>query len=129
MLRKILILVAVLAVPSVLAAQGVPNANASDTAKSKVAAHRQNPQVPAQEASDTAKSKVAQHRATRVRGDASGTANRPVTPATRAVPATPSSGASNGSPASPATPATPAVPASPSKKPSSAGSQAGSHRP
>ena len=122
MLRKILILAAVLAVPSVLTAQGVPNSNASDTAKSKVAAHRQNPQVPAQEASDTAKSKVAQHRATRVRGNASGTANRPVTPATRAVPATPSAGGA-------ATPATPAVPASPSKKPSDAGSQAGSHRP
>ncbi|HEY6136558.1 MAG TPA: hypothetical protein VI670_02215 [Thermoanaerobaculia bacterium] len=123
MLRNVLILAAVLAVPSVLSAQGVPNANASDTAKSKVAAHRQNPQVPAQEASDTAKSKVAQHRATKVRGNASGTANRPVTPATRAVPATPSS--SGGA----ATPATPAVPASPSKKPADAGSQAGSHRP
>ena len=118
MLRKILILAAVLAVPSVLSAQGVPNSNASDTAKSKVAAHRQNPQMPAQEASDTAKSKVAQHRATRVRG----TANQPVTPATRAVPATPNAGGA-------ATPATPAVPASPSKKPSDAGSQAGSHRP
>jgi type IV secretory pathway VirJ component len=123
MLRNVLILAAVLAVPSVVSAQGVPNANASDTAKSKVAAHRQNPQVPAQEASDTAKSKVAQHRATKVRGNASGTANRPVTPATRAVPATPSS--SGGA----ATPATPAVPASPSKKPADAGSQAGSHRP
>ncbi len=122
MLRKILILVAVLAVPSVLAAQGVPNSNASDTAKSKVAAHRQNPQVPAQEASDTAKSKVAQHRSSRVRGSAVGLDNRPVTPATRAVPATPSAGGA-------ATPATPAVPASPSKKPSDAGSQAGSHRP
>jgi len=117
MLRKILILAAVLAVPSVLAAQA-PNSNASDTAKSKVAAHRQNPQVPAQEASDTAKSKVAQHRATQVRG----TANRPVTPATRAVPATPNAGGA-------ATPATPAVPASPSKKPSDAASQAGSRRP
>jgi len=74
--------------------------------------------MPAQEASDTAKSKVAQHRATRVRG----TANQPVTPATRAVPATPNAGGA-------ATPATPAVPASPSKKPSDAGSQAGSHRP
>jgi hypothetical protein len=123
MLRNVLILAAVLAVPSVLAAQGVPNANASDTAKSKVAAHRQNPQVPAQEASDTAKSKVAQHRAAKVRGTASGTTNRPVTPATRAVPATPSS--SGGA----ATPATPAVPASPSKKPADAGSQAGNHRP
>ena len=124
MLRQILILAAVLAVPSVLSAQGVPNANASDTAKSKVAAHRQNPQVPAQEASDTAKSKVAQHRASQVRGDALGTDNRPVTPATRAVPAVPS-----GSGGGAATRATPAVPASPSKKPSDPGSQAGSRRP
>lgn len=31
--------------------QGAPNDHASDTAKSKVAAHRQNPQNPAQEAS------------------------------------------------------------------------------
>ncbi len=100
MLRKILILAAVLAVPSALAAQGVPNSNASDTAKSK----------------------VAQHRSTRVRGSAVGLDNRPVTPATRAVPATPSAGGA-------ATIATPAVPASPSKKPSDAGSQAGSHRP
>jgi len=100
MLRKILILAAVLAVPSALAAQGVPNSNASDTAKSK----------------------VAQHRSTRVRGSAVGLDNRPVTPATRAVPATPSAGGA-------ATIATPAVPASPSKKPSDACSQAGSHRP
>ncbi len=122
MLRKILILAAVLAVPSALAAQGVPNSNASDTAKSKVAAHRQNPQVPAQEASDVAKSKVAQHQSTRVRGSAVGLDNRPVTPATRAVPATPNAGGA-------ATSVTPAVPASPSQKPSDAGSQAGSHRP
>src|SRR5216110_1014351 len=122
MLRKILILAAVLAVPSALAAQGVPNSNASDTAKSKVAAHRQNPQVPAQEASDVAKSKVAQHQSTRVRGSAVGLDNRPATPATRAVPATPNAGGA-------ATSVTPAVPASPSQKPSDAGSQAGSHRP
>ena len=122
MLRKILILAAVLAVPSLLAAQGVPNSHASDTAKSKVAAHRQNPQVPAQEASDVAKAKVAQHRSSRIRGSAVGLDNRPVTPATRAVPATPNAGGA-------ATSATPAVPASPSKKPSDAGSQAGSHRP
>jgi len=107
MLRKILILAAVLAVPSALAAQGVPNSNASDTAKSK----------------------VAQHRSTRVRGSAVGLDNRPVTPATRAVPAIPSTGGSAGAPASPATPATSALPASPSKKPSDAGSQAGSRRP
>ncbi len=128
MLRKILFLVAVLAVPGVLAAQGVPNSRASDTAKSKVAAHRQNPEVPAQEASDVAKSKVTQ-RATKVRGTASGTDNRPVTPATRAEPAMPSSGGSAGAPASPAIPAAPAVPASPSQKPSSPGSQARGRRP
>src|SRR6266699_4932746 len=101
MLRKVIILAAVLAVPSLVAAQGVPNSNASDTAKSKVAAHRQNPQVPAQEASDVAKSKVAQHRLSRVRGSAVGLDNRPVTPATRAVSATPSTGGSAGAPASP----------------------------
>jgi type IV secretory pathway VirJ component len=129
MLRKLMLVAATLAVPALLAAQDIPNSHASDTAKSKVAAHRQNPQVPAQEASDTAKSKVAQHRASTVRGSALGTDNRPVTPAVPATPATPSSGGSAGTPASPATPATPAVPASPSKKPSSPGSQAGSHRP
>src|SRR6266516_5737169 len=110
MLRKILILAAVLAVPSALAAQGVPNSNASDTAKSKVAAHRQNPQVPAQEASDVATSKVSQRRASRVRGEATGTEQRPVTPAAPAGPATRTS-----------QPAAPAVPASPSKKPAAPG--------
>jgi len=129
MLRKVILVAATLVVPALLAAQDIPNSHASDTAKSKVAAHRQNPQVPAQEASDTAKSKVAQHRASKVRGSAVGTDNRPVTPATPATPATPSSGGSAGTPASPATPATPAVPASPSKKPSSPGSQANNHRP
>lgn len=108
MLRKILFLVAVLAVPGVLAAQDVPNSQASDIAKAKV---------------------PAQQRATKVRGAASGTENRPVTPATRAVRATPSSGGSAGAAASPAIPATPAVPASPSQKPSSPGSQAGGRRP
>ncbi len=68
MLRKLMLVAGTLAVPALLAAQDIPNSHASDTAKSKVAAHRQNPQVPAQEASDTAKSKVAQHRASKVRG-------------------------------------------------------------
>jgi hypothetical protein len=68
-----------LAMPAFVAAQGVPNAHASDTAKSK----------------------VAQHRRTHVRG----TANRPVTPATPAKPATPSG---TGAAATPATPAIPA---------------------
>jgi hypothetical protein len=113
MLRKFILVAVTLAGPALLAAQGVPNAHASDTAKSK----------------------VAQHRATRVHGTALGTDHRPVTPATRAVPATkatpatPSTGGGAATAASPATPATPAVPASPSNKPSSPGSQAGSHRP
>jgi hypothetical protein len=92
----------VLAVPGVLAAQGVPNSQASDTAKSKVAAHRQNPQVPAQEASDIAKSKVAEHRATKIRGRC----REPTTAGHArhsAVPATPSSGGSAGPTASPHT--------------------------
>ena len=121
MLRKLMVAAATLALPALLAAQSVPNAHASDTAKSKVAAHRQNPQVPAQEASDTAKSKVAQHRATSVRGSVLGTDNRPVTPATPAVPAMPVSGGA-------ATPAIRAVPAAPSQRPSGPGSPA-SHRP
>ncbi len=110
MIRKLMLVAALLVVPGLVAAQGVPNANASDTAKSKVAAHRQNPQVPAQEASDTAKSKVSQHRASRVRGQVAGTEHRPVTPARPAGPATRTS-----------QPAVPAVPASPSKKPATPG--------
>ena len=106
-----------LAVPALLAAQTpqIPNANASDTAKHRVAL-------------------ALQHRATHTRGSAVGPDNRPVTPATRAVPAThptpatPASGGGPATPAVPAKPATPAVPASPSHKPSSPG-QTGSHRP
>ncbi len=113
MLRKLMMVAATLAVPALLAAQEIPNSQASDTAKSK----------------------VAQHRATRVRGMAVGTDNRPVTPATRAepatkaTPATPTSGGGTATPAGLAIPAVPAVPASPSKKPSSPGSQSDSRRP
>jgi hypothetical protein len=134
MLRRLIVVAAVVAFPAALAAQDIPNSHASDTAKAKVAAHRQNPQVPASEASDTAKSKVAQHVATQVRGSAVGLNNLPVTPATPAVPATkatpatPSSGGGAATPATPPVPATPAVPPSPSNKPSSAG-QSGTHRP
>ena len=111
MLRKLMLTAALLVVPGLLAAQNAPNANASDTAKSKVAAHQQDPQVPAQEASDVAKSKVPQRRVTtRVRGSAVGIEHRPVTPAMPASPATRVS-----------QPATPAVPASPSKKPATPG--------
>jgi len=95
-----------LAVPALLAAQTPSPANehASETARSK--------SIPAAQASDTAKSKVAQamaRRATHVRGEALGLDNRPVTPATRATPAQP--GAGEGGRAIPATPATPASPA------------------
>lgn len=128
MLGKLMIIAVTFALPAALAAQSAPNDHASDTAKSKVTAHRQNPQVPAQEASDTARSKVAQHRATQIRGSVLGTDNRPVTPATPAIPATRATPSTGGGAATPATPATPAVPASPSKKPASQG-QSGSHRP
>ena len=106
-----------LAVPALLAAQTpqIPNANASDTAKHRVAL-------------------ALQHRATHMRGSVVGPDNQTVTPATRAVPATratpatPASGGNPATPATPAKPATPAVPASPSHKPSSPG-QSGLHRP
>lgn len=122
MLRKFLLVAAALVVPALLPAQGVPNAHASDTAKSKVAAHQQNPQVPAQEASDVAKAKVAQHRATRARGKAEGLSHRPVTPAVPAMP---------GAKGAVGTAAVPASPASPSAAPSAPGArgQSGSRRP
>ena len=88
MIRKLMMIAALLVVPGLLAAQGVPNANASDTAKSK----------------------VLQRRASRVRGEATGTEHRPVTPAAPAGPATRTS-----------QPAAPAVSASPSKKPAAPG--------
>src|SRR5712692_764938 len=93
------------AVPALLAAQTpqIPNANASDTAKHKVAL-------------------ALQHRATHTRGSVVGPDDRPVTPAT------PASGGGAAAPAVPAKPATPAVPASPAQKPSSPG-QSGGHRP
>ena len=103
MIRRLMLLAVPLAVPALLAAQDIPNAHASDTAKAMVAAHS----------------------ATHFRGEAVGLDNRPVTPATPAVPATRVTPAT---PASPAKPATPAVPASPSKKPTNPG-QSGSHRP
>jgi len=106
-----------LAVPALLAAQTpqIPNANASDTAKHRVAL-------------------ALQHRATHTRGSVVGPDNQPVTPATPAIPAkpatpaTPASGGGPATPAAPARPAMPAVPASPSHKPSSPG-QSGGHRP
>jgi hypothetical protein len=96
----------------------------------------QTPQIPNADASDTAKHRVAmggalEHRATHTRGSVVGPDNRPVTPATPAIPAKPATPASGGGPATPAVPArpaTPAVPASPSRKPSSPG-QSGGHRP
>ena len=111
MLRKIMLLAATVVGPSLLAAQEIPNSRASDTAKSKVVAHR----------------------ATHFRGEVVGLDNRPVTPATAAVAATramPASLSAGGvaAPASPATPATPAVPASPSKRPTNPG-QSNIHRP
>jgi hypothetical protein len=115
MLRHTLAVVAVLAVPTVLAAQA-PNEHASDIAKTKVAA-------------------AMARRATHVRGEAVGLDNRPVTPATPAVPATratpavPNPDGGRATPAVPATPATPAIPASPSHKPADAGQHGASRRP
>ena len=126
MMKRILGIVIALAVPALLAAQTpIPaNEHASATARSKT--------IPAAHASDTAKSKVAQamaRRATRVRGEAVGLDNRPVTPAspaTRATRAQPDAGV--GGRAVPASPANPATPASPSHKPADAGTGHG-HRP
>jgi len=119
MMKRILGIAIALAVPALLAAQTpIPaNEHASETAKAKL--------IPSEHASDMAKAKVAAamaRRATRVRGEAVGLDNRPVTPAvpaTRATPAQP--GAGEGGRAIPATPATPATPASPSHKPADAG--------
>lgn len=120
MMKRILGIAVAVAVPALLAAQSpIPaNEHASETARSKT--------IPAAQASDTAKSKVAQamaRRATHVRGEAVGLDNRPVTPATPATPrATPAQpGAGVGGRAIPATPATPATPASPSQRPDNPG--------
>lgn len=136
MLKRIFGIVTALAVPTVLAAQTPPTPipanpdHASETATSK--------SIPAAQASDVARQKVAEamaRRATRVRGQAVGLDNRPVTPATpampaeRAKPATPSSGGGAAMPATPAKPATPATPASPPQKPADPGSQGTSRRP
>jgi hypothetical protein len=109
-------LLTLFAVPALLAAQTpqIPNVNASDTAKHRVAL-----------------SGALEHRATHTRGSVVGPDNQPVTPATPAIPAKPATPASGGGPAGPAVPARramPAVPASPSQKPSSPG-QSGGHRP
>ena len=124
-MKRILGIAVALAMPAMLAAQtpSPADGHASETARSKT--------IPAAQASDTAKSKVAQamaQRATHVRGEAVGLDNRPVTPAapaTRATPAQP--GAGEGGRAIPATPATPATPASPSHKPADAGTGHGRH--
>jgi len=110
MFRNVVLVVATLVVPSLLAAQDIPNAHAAETAKATVT-----------------------HRATHFRGEVVGLDNRPLAPATaagaaiRATPASPGVGGL-AVPASPATPATPAVPASPSKRPTNPG-QSISHRP
>ena len=110
MLRNVVLVAAILVVPSLLAAQDIPNAHAAETAKATVA-----------------------HRATHFRGEVVGLDNRPVTPATAGLPATRATPASLSvggvaAPASPAMPATPAVPVSPSKKPANPG-QSNIHRP
>jgi len=112
-MKRILILLPAVLVPSLLGAQTpAPNPRASDTAKEKVAA-------------------AMARRATRVRGEAVSLDNRPVTPATpatRATRATPAEPNPDGGPATratPAAPATPAVPASPSNRPDNPGAGRG----
>jgi len=97
-------LIAALLMPSLALAQTptIPNSHASDIAKAKVAA-------------------AIARRATRVRGEAVGLDNRPVTPAQLATPATQATPHPRDGAATPATPATPAVPASPSHRPAHAG--------
>ena len=106
MMKRILGIAIALAMPTLLAAQTpIPaNDHSSAAAKGKL--------ITSANASDTAKARVAANmarRATHVRGEAVGPDNRPVTPATRAIPAQP--GAGEGGRAIPATPATPASPA------------------
>lgn len=117
MIGRTLAIVGSLLVPAVLSAQSPPPGNPPVAA-------------PNDHASATAKAKVAEameRRATRVRGEAVGLDNRPVTPAipaTRATRATPAVPNPDGGPATraiPATPATPAVPASPSQRPDNPG--------
>jgi hypothetical protein len=112
MLKRILGIAAALAVPTLLAAQTpIPANDHAAVTGSKT--------IPAAQASDTARSKVAQamaRRATRVRGQAVGLDNRPVTPAMRPTIAQPGAG-----PGGRAIPATAATPASPSRKPSDPG--------
>ena len=116
MMKRILGIAVALAVPALLAAQTaqtpIPaNEHASLTATSKL--------IPSGHASDMAKQKVAAamaRRATRVRGQAVGLDNRPVTPATRPALAQPGAG-----PGGRAILATAATPASPSRKPSDPG--------
>ena len=106
MMQRILGLVVLLATPALLAAQTPTPANEHSAAAAK------GKTIPAAQASDTAKARVAANmarRATHVRGEALGPDNRPVTPATPATPAQP--GAGEGGRAIPATPATPASPA------------------
>ena len=104
MMKRMLGIAIALAMPTLLAAQTPIPANDHSSAAGKL--------IPAANASDTAKARVAANmarRATHVRGEAVGLDNRPVTPATRAIPAQP--GAGEGGRAIPATPAVPASPA------------------
>jgi len=106
MMKRILGVAIALAMPALLAAQTPTPANEHSAAAAK------GKMIPSANASDTAKARVAANmarRATHVRGEAVGPDNQPVTPATRAIPAQP--GAGEGGRAIPATPATPASPA------------------
>jgi hypothetical protein len=112
MIRTVLVLVAALALPSLLMAQTpqIPNEHASDRGKAMVALHSQG----------------AVHRATHRRGDV---VTPPAVPGVRnpnaATPAVPATAAIPGHGAGPTIPAKPATPAVPAHK----GGQSGNHRP
>ena len=106
-MKRVLLFIPVLLLPALISAQTPETSSrATDIARAK-------------------RSTAMARRATRVRGEAVGLDNRPVTPATSAVRATPATpGTHDGTGpnrATPATPATPAVPASPSHRPDHAG--------
>ena len=109
-MRQLIVLFAMMLVPSLLPAQTPPASLAHPT-----------PTIPNEHASAIA------HRATHTRGEAVGVDNRPVTPATRAiratraVPATPNPDGGPTTRATRAVRATPAVPASPSHRPTNPG--------
>lgn len=126
MLRKVLGVVATLALPALLAAQ-TPNTNASATAKERTALahgkakHRRGDVVRESEDKDRDRDDRAKKGEDKDRDRDDRSKSRNPNAATPATPATPAVPAHGEGPATPAKPATPAVPAhkagAPSRKP------------